>query len=352
MQRPRINIAVTGLNAIDSPGPGVPVIRGLREAASFDARVTGLAYEAMEPGIYMDDIADQSYLIPYPSAGMEALRERIAFIHSREKLDVIIPNFDAELFSFMRLEPELRKMGIHMFLPTFDQFEERQKTNLPEFGKKHGLHVPEGKAVNSLNELSAAAQRMGYPLMVKGKFYDAYVAINPEQAVSFFSKIAAKWGYPVVVQKFIKGSEINMIGVGDGKGNTISAVAMRKQFITDKGKAWAGITITDPEFTALTRRFVSSTKWKGAFELEMMKAEDGKYYLMEINPRIPAWVYLAIASGHNIPEAIVNLALGNPVKPYPDADAGKMFIRYSWDMIVDRERFENLSVHGDLKNKV
>jgi carbamoyl-phosphate synthase large subunit len=152
----------------------------------------------------------------------------------------------------------------------------------------------------------------------------------------------------VVVQKFIKGTELNVIGVGDGKGNSISALAMRKQFITDKGKAWAGITIIDQKLLDIARSFVKATQWRGAYELEVMKADDGKYYLMEINPRIPAWVYLAIATGHNIPEAIVNLALGLPMEAFGAYEAGKMFIRYSYDMIVDRSEFEQLSVNGEL----
>ena len=38
-------IAITGLNAIDSPGPGVPVIRALRDSKIFDVRIIGLSYE-------------------------------------------------------------------------------------------------------------------------------------------------------------------------------------------------------------------------------------------------------------------------------------------------------------------
>jgi carbamoyl-phosphate synthase large subunit len=348
MSKRKINIAVTGLNAIDSPGPGVSVIRGLHEAKSFDANVTGLVYEALEPGIYMKNIVKRSYLIPYPTSGIDALRERIEYIHSREKLDVIIPNFDAELYSFMRLEPELRNMGIKMFLPTFDQFEERQKTNLPKFGKTYGIDVPEGKPVTSVKELMAIAEELGYPVMIKGKYYDAYPAYNKQQAESLMNKIAAKWGLPVVIQKFIKGTELNVIGVGDGNGNSVSALAMRKQFITDKGKAWAGITIVDKKLLDIAKDFVEATKWRGAYELEVMKSDNGKYYLMEINPRIPAWVYLAIASGHNIPEAIVNLALEQPIANFGTYEAGRMFIRYSYDMIVDRSEFERLSVEGEL----
>lgn len=348
MKKPTLNIGVTGLNAIDSPGPGVAVIRGLRESSSFDVKIIGLAYESLEPGIYMHDLVDRTYQIPYPSAGADILLSRLEYIHSKEKLDVIIPNFDAELYSFMKLEDILLKMGIHMFLPTFAQFEERHKVNLSEFGKKYDIDVPLGKAIYDSSEIFALQKDFDFPLMVKGKWYDAYVAYNMEQARTYFNKISAKWGLPVVLQRFVHGTEYNVTGLGDGNGNTIAAVPMRKQFITDKGKAWAGISIDDKKLLALTEKFVSSTKWKGAFELELMKSGDNKFYLMEINPRIPAWVYLAVGVGQNIPEALANLAMGKTVKPFETYEVGKLFIRYSYDMIVDRSEFEQISINGEL----
>jgi carbamoyl-phosphate synthase large subunit len=348
MTKPHLTIAVTGLNAIDSPGPGVGVIRGLKEAESFDVRIVGLAYETLEPGIYMPGLTDITYMIPYPSTGIDALFDRLAYINSKEKVDVIIPNFDAELYSFMKLEPKLKSLGIRMFLPTFDQFEERHKVNLSDFGKKYDIDVPFGKAVNSPSEISEVMKGQDYPVMVKGKWYDAYTAHNLEQAQSYYHKLCAKWGLPVIIQKFVQGTEYNVIGLGDGNGNMLAAVAMRKQFITDKGKAWAGISIDDKKLIAITEKFISSTKWRGAFELELMKNGDNTYYLMEINPRIPAWVYLAVGVGQNIPEALANLAVGKHVDPLPPYEVGKLFIRYSYDMIVDRSQFEKISVNGEL----
>ncbi len=348
MSKPKYTIAVTGLNAIDSPGPGVAVIRGLREAAAFDVRIIGLAYESLEPGIYMHQLTDKTYIIPYPTAGTEALLERLMYIHSVEHLDIIIPNFDAELYSFMKLEDKLLNEGIHMFLPTFEQFEERHKVNLSAFGKKYGIDVPEGIAVNDSAEIYKQVDKLDFPMMIKGKWYDAYIAYNLEQARTYFNKIAAKWGLPVVLQKFVHGTEYNVTGLGDGDGNLIAAVPMRKQYITDKGKAWAGISIDDQKLLEITRKFVGSTKWRGGFELEMMKSSDGRYFLMEINPRIPAWVYLAVGVGQNIPEALALLALGRKPEAYPRYDVGKLFIRYSWDMIVDRSEFENFSVKGEI----
>ena len=348
MSRNKVNIAVTALNAIDSPGPGVPVIRGLKESEIFDARIIGLAYESLEPGIYMHDIVNKVYQIPYPSAGLESLMARIEYIHSREKIDVLIPNFDAELFPFIRLEHRLKKMGIHMLLPTENQFEERQKINLPDFGKKYNIKVPDSKAVFSPDEISNNGNDMGFPLLVKGKYYDAYVAFSVEQARDYFHKISSRWGLPIILQKYVKGIEYNVIGLGDGKGNRIAAVPIRKQYITDKGKAWGGISVGDDKMLKLTDHFIKSTNWRGPFELELMKDEKNEFSLLEINPRIPAWVYLAVGVGQNIPEAIVRLVLGEELKPFETYEIGKMFIRYSWDMIVDLKEYQQISAYGEL----
>jgi carbamoyl-phosphate synthase large subunit len=348
MSRQKVTVAVTGLNNIDSPGPGIPVIRGIRESKDFDVRIIGLAYEHLEPGIYMSDLVDKTYMIPYPAEGKEALFKRLLEIHRKEALDVIIPNFDAELFSFIKLEKKLLESGIKTYLPTLEQFEERNKSNLPAYGEKYGVNVPAGTEVYSISDLDNTLKSMNFPVMIKGKFYDAYPVYSMEQAANHFTKMSAKWGLPVIVQEFIKGTEVNVVALGDGKGSIIAAVPMRKQYITDKGKAWGGITIDDSSMLDLAKKIISQTKWKGGMELELIRSADNKLYLLEINPRIPAWVYLAVGAGQNIPEALLKLTLGMDVKPFTHYDTGKMFIRYSYDMIVDLELFSRLTTTGEL----
>lgn len=348
MSKRKLNIAVSGLNAIDSPGPGVAVIRALREAESFDVRIIGLAYESLEPGIFMHDLVDKTYQFPYPSAGMEAIYDRLSYIHEKESLDVLIPNFDSELYPFIRFEEELKTKGIHMCLPTMEQFEERHKVNLNAFGEKYDILVPKSKPINDIGDIFKLEDDFDFPVLVKGKYYDASVAYNVEQAKTYFNKISAKWGTPIIIQEFVHGIEYNVTGLGDGFGNTISAIPMRKQYITEKGKAWGGISISDQKMIDLTHHFMRQTKWKGGFELELMKDKEGQFYLLEINPRMPAWIYLSVGVGHNIPEALVKIALGQKVEPFGPYKVGKMFVRYAWDMIVDMQDFQKISTVGEL----
>jgi carbamoyl-phosphate synthase large subunit len=343
-----LTIAVTGLNAIDSPGPGVAVIRALRDGLPKPLRIIGLSYETLEPGIYLHDIVDKTYQIPYPAAGTETLLKRLQYINEKENIQLIIPNFDAELYNFIKIGPSLQAMGIATFLPTLEQFDAREKINLYAFGEKYGLIVPKDKTIYTVEELYDCAELFGYPLVVKGKYYDAIIAYTMEQAQKAFYKLTAKWGTPIIVQQFITGTEINIAVLGDGKGNAISSIPMRKLYITDKGKAWAGITLEDETLIDLAKKFVAATNWKGGCELEIMRTVQGEPYIMEINPRFPAWIYLTAGAGQNQPASLARMALGESIQPFTDYTVGKIFIRYAWDHITDVNEFQQISGFGEL----
>lgn len=343
-----LTIAVTGLNAIDSPGPGMAVIRSLREGLPGRIRIIGLSYESLEPGAYLHDWVDKTYQVPYPAAGTKVLLDRIAHIHARERLQLVIPNFDAELPNFIRIAPSLEAMGIATFLPTKEQFDAREKERLRAFGEEHGLDVPDERAIHRVDGLSECAGAFGYPMVVKGRYYEAIIAHTGEQAAKAFYHLSAKWGLPVIVQRFIPGTEINIALLGDGDGNAVSIIPMRKLYITDKGKAWAGVTLEDDALTELATRFAASTRWKGGCELEIMRSDDGRLHIMEINPRFPAWIYLSAAAGQNQPALLARMALGEKIQPCTSYAAGKMFIRYAWDHVTDVGEFQRLSGLGEL----
>ena len=342
-----LTVALTGLNAIDNPGPGLGVIRALRDIYK-KIRIIGLAYESLEPGIYLHDLVDKTYHIPYPTAGHGVLLDRIRYIHQQENIDLIIPNYDAELYNFIKISEELASFGIQTFLPTHQQLEARDKVNLFQFGQANGLSVPEDIIAYSTEDIKKAEEKFGYPMVIKGKYYDAFIAQTSDQAQKSFYSLSAKWGFPVIIQRFVSGTEINIAGLGDGDGETISVICMRKLYITEKGKAWAGVTIERDDLIALAKQFVKATNWKGGFELEVMRDVNDKLFIMEVNPRFPAWIYLSAAAGQNQPAALVKMALGEHIEPFENYESGKMFIRYAWDQIVDIGEFQQLTAFGEL----
>ncbi|RYE16704.1 MAG: biotin carboxylase, partial [Sphingobacteriaceae bacterium] len=198
----RLTVGVTGLNAHDNPGPGVAVIRSLKAFYAEEIKIVGLAYESLEPGIYMESLVDCVYQIPYPTAGAAALLERLTWIQEREQLHLIIPNFDAELYNFIKIAPQLEKAGIKTFLPTLEQLEARDKINLHDFGSIHGFRVPNSILINSIPDLIKATEMLDYPFVIKGKFYEAQVVHHYETAKNEFYKLSSKWGLPVIAQQY------------------------------------------------------------------------------------------------------------------------------------------------------
>jgi carbamoyl-phosphate synthase large subunit len=346
-----LTLAVTGLNATDNPAPGVAVLRALRDAYP-DAHLVGLGYDALDPGIYAEGLAQNVYLMPYPSQGSTALLDRLAYIHEQIGLDAIVPTLDAELPGFIDAAPRLLSLGIATFLPTREQLELRGKGQLAALGARTGLPVPATAVVTTFAELVHVHHRVPYPFFVKGVFYGATLAHNLDEAVAAFHKVVAQWGVPVVVQTLVKGDEVNVVAVGDGEGGLVGAVAMKKLMLTDKGKGWAGVTIKDDALIEHTRAFMAATGWRGPCELELIRDSRGSYHLIEINPRFPAWVYLAPAAGVNLPRAVVELALGRPLSAMPEYSVGTVFVRISLDQIARMEDLQRILTFGELGRPV
>jgi carbamoyl-phosphate synthase large subunit len=346
MNRP--TVAVTGLNATDSPGPGVPVLRSLKES-TLNPILYGLSYDVLEPGNFMN-LIENSFLIPYPNSGPSQLLERIKVIHSKFPLDAIFATLDSELDNFIEIQPLLSKLDIKTFLPSRKELHTRDKSVLAEKLSGAGIDLPETITIQDVTSLKQSAEKLGFPILVKGIFYEAYLAYSLEEAIGFFYRLASKWGLPIILQKFIKGEEYNVVSIAKD-GNMLGSVVMKKLFLTDKGKAWAGVTIDNPEALATSKKILEFINWNGGCELEyILETSSKKLYLLEINPRFPAWVYLATASGQNLPELQLKLMLGHSYSVLDKYEIGKLFVRHSWDDIINLKDIEKLSTIGQLKN--
>ena len=344
----RPTVAVTGLNATDNPGPGVGVLRCLRDAVGADYHLVGLAYDALDPGVYASHIVDDVFMIPYPSQGIESFLARIEYLHKAVGIDVVIPTLDAELPSFIETQVRLSVLGIRSVLPSRTQLDSRAKTHLGELGRRAGLPVPREAVISSPADLSNIHHKMPYPFFVKGPYYGATLARTYDQALAAYYKALSSWGPPIIVQECIEGEEYNLVALGDGRGGMVGAVPMKKMLLTDKGKGWAGITIKDPELMALADSFMAATRWPGGCEIEVMRDKKGAYQIIEVNPRFPAWVYLSAAAGINLPHLLVQLALGRTPEKQKDHVVGAMFVRNSNDQIVPFADFQQFITTGEL----
>jgi carbamoyl-phosphate synthase large subunit len=338
-------VGISGINATDNPGPGLALARSFKES-KLDVTCIGLGYDANDPGHYLKFAIDRSYLLPYPSKGWKEMSARLQFIRNQTGMEILIPCLDAELPLYLKYRDELTTLGLKTLLPTEKQFELRSKDNLADLAKEIGCSYPKTTLAHSIDELyKTLVENAEFPVVVKGKYYKAYKVYNANTAVEKGTEIAAEWGYPLLSQKYVEGQDINLIGLGDGKGNLCGCVCIKKQTKTDLGKVWTAITIYDEQLLKLAKRFCEFTKWQGPFELEALRT-GRDIHLIEINPRFPAWVYFATAVGVNLAERMIHLIYDGECERSLDYPVGKHLIRYTHECVGDMDLFHDLVTTG------
>ncbi|GAX88064.1 carbamoyl-phosphate synthase large subunit [Lebetimonas natsushimae] len=327
-----MKVAISGLNNTDNPAPGIGVAKSLKDRYPL----IGLSYDPNEPGVY-EGLFEKVYLMPYPTLGYDEFERRIKYIKEKSGIDIVIPNLDAELPLYIKYQDQINKLGLKTFLPTLNQFEMRDKAKLEKFCKSLGVKHPKTIKILSLDDLISATKELGFPIMVKGNYYKAYKAYNLDEAIEYFYKISNEWGFPLLAQEVINGIEINYVGISNYELK--GGVGIKKLTTTDLGKVWSAVSIKNEKLLNLAVQF--SKNWRGAFELEAM-VYNNEIYLIEINPRFPAWVYFATDLGVNLPQILIDLIDGKEVKPNLDYPIEKMYVRYVEELSVDFKEFLTL----------
>lgn len=341
-------IALSGINATENPGPGVAVARSLKEAYKDrqGVKIIGLSYDPNDPGHYLKQWIDESYILPFPTRGWAAVSSRLKAIHEKTKFDFMIPNLDAELPLLIKYSNESKILGIHNFLPTEEQFELRSKAELTILAEKIGCEYPITMPYYGAQELlKIVPEKINFPMIIKGNYYKAYKVYNQASALEKSAEIASEWGYPLLAQQLVEGVEVNLVGLGDGQGNLCGCVCIKKQTTTNLGKVWTALSIKDTKMVEIAQTFCQKTKWRGPFELEVIRSKE-KLYLIEINPRFPAWVYFASALGVNLPERLIDLALKGSCSVDLQYPVGKHLIRHTQESLGDLDSYQDLITTG------
>jgi carbamoyl-phosphate synthase large subunit len=196
-----MTVAVTGLHRGDNPQPGASVIRSMRRRFP-DLRVVGLSYDPLESGLYSRaiDRVDAIYLLPFPMKGPDVLLDRMRYVHSKEKFQYLIPCLDSEIANFLAIYPDLQRLGITALLPSKEALARRSKENLAGFCAHNAIPGPKTYAANDVATLSRFAAQLGYPVYVKGKYYEAFLVYSQVDLAEHFDSIARVWGVPILWQ--------------------------------------------------------------------------------------------------------------------------------------------------------
>ncbi|MBV8687442.1 MAG: ATP-grasp domain-containing protein [Alphaproteobacteria bacterium] len=300
-----MKIYISGLYCGGNPQPGVGIARSLREGYP-EATLIGVEYSNRVSGIHWQGLDDLWIQRPWNELDLESYAGKV-----RRVLDeggLWISGSDLEAMWLASLFP-----GGHagLLAPPPDALKRIAKPAVPAHA---GLpvRIPTYVATDLPDwDLHAFCRANDWRVWLKGPYYDAARTPTWDSFVAARNALTKVWSTErLFLQAHVSGYEESVM-LCAYRGELLGCVSMRKRDITPEGKTWAGdVSPVDPAFEAPLRRIVRELNWTGGGELEMVRDPGGQLWLLEVNPRFPAWVHGATIGGYNLPALLVQGASG------------------------------------------
>lgn len=297
-------IYISGLYSGPNPSPGVGIARSLRQAYP-EAVLIGVDYSNRSSGLHWSDFDDLWLQRPWNELDLEEYASQIRTILNTGAL--WISGLDLETIWLAQVigeHPNLLIPPLHSLLQTMK----------PAIPAHNGLPVRIPPYVSTLlpdAELHKFCRKHGWPIWVKGPWYEAMQAESWRDVTTAVSRLAETWATDsLFLQAHVVGYE-ESIAFCAFQGQLLGSVYMKKREITPEGKTWAGhISEVPTEILEPLREIVGKLNWTGGAELECVRDVEGELWLLEWNPRFPAWIHGATIAGHNLPALLVECATG------------------------------------------
>ncbi|MBL4692593.1 MAG: ATP-grasp domain-containing protein [Magnetovibrio sp.] len=305
-----LTVAVTGVSAFELTQPGLGVAQALHYVPEV-GQVFAFAYGAYDTGLQRHDIFDAGFQIPPDDESDAALLDRLEDIQKNNGLDIIIPNLDGEINRFQNIERDLKKLNIDLLIPSKKAFKAIRKDILfaPK-SQQHwgGFELTPSKIVKSRKDVRAAWDQFGSPLMLKGQSFGATMAYSLRQAEDVWDLYQEDDQKLIIAQPVIYGEEFGMGVVCDRNHNVTESLTIKKLLMCEQGKTWGAVSMQLPELQKSLSAFLKHIGWVGPADAEFIRdAVSDQYYLIEINPRLPAWNGFGAMQGNDLTREIIKI---------------------------------------------
>ncbi len=299
---------VNGLAAIRSLGrAGIPVL-------ALDHRASPLGFRSRYA---------KAVVVPDPLADEDAF---IAAVAETGAPGVVFPTHDPPLNALARHRDRLE--GFLFPFPSWDVLEQIQdKRHQLESALAAGVAVPETRYPASAAEARAAADELGFPILVKPRHPDGFKlrfgkqAFRSETAGEVEHAYAEAEPFGPMVQELIPGGDDELYSLGSylrEDGEPLGLFSGRKliQVPPEIGTCRIGQAVWEQEIVDAGLRLLRQLRFHGISQVEFKRdSRDGRFKLMEVNPRLWQWHGLASACGVDLPLIAFRDLTGERVEP-------------------------------------
>lgn len=303
-------VYISGLHSGPNPSPGVGVARSLRQAFP-SAELIGVDYGRASSGIHWPEFDSISLQRPWREADTDVFCGIVeAAVDSG---GIWLPCLDLEARLLAREMPSAVAAGMILAAP----YESVERVSKPcdwaanELGLERAASISLSEGEDLLHEF---CRTHGWRVWAKGPDYEAYPVSCWADLHAASRVLRRTWGGASAtgfLEAHVEGVEESVVFAAF-QGTMLGAAAMAKRTVTAEGKTWSGsVTPVPADLLSRVCALAADLAWTGGVEIEMIRDVRGSLWLMEVNPRFPAWVHASTLAGLNLPGLLVAAALGD-----------------------------------------
>ena len=184
------------------------------------------------------------------------------------------------------------------------------KTQLMAFCKKHGIPHPKTEIID--NNYDELAKNVGFPALIKPSHSAGSRGIklvnNTDELKQFSKEIIAEYG-ECTLQEYICSKDYYfnamLYRTADGRYGNHTITKIMRYYPIKGGSSSFCMSIENERILEICKKTLDELGWVGFADFDILEKGDGDYRIIEINPRIPASVHAAFASGVHFGEMIV-----------------------------------------------
>ncbi len=283
------------------------------------------------------DIADKLYFEPLTPEDVENIVDL-------EQPDGAVVQFGGQ--TAIKLTDALLKMGVTILGTSAENVDAAEDRELfDEILEECCIPRPAGKTVFTTEEAIAAANELGYPVLVRPSYVlggqGMQIAISDEDIREFMEIINQNvQEHPILVDKYLMGKEVEVDAVCDGEDILIPGIMEHVEragiHSGDSISVYPAQNVTERLQNVIvdyTRKLAKSLNVIGLINIQFILYND-EVYVIEVNPRSSRTVpyiskvtgipIVALASRVILGEKIKNLGFGTGLAPDADYIAIKM----------------------------
>ena len=264
------------------------------------------------------DIADKLYFEPLTPEDVEN-------IVNIEKPDGAVVQFGGQ--TAIKLTESLMKMGVPILGTKAEDVDAAEDRELfDEILEKCGIPRPTGGTVFTAEEAKKVANKLGYPVLVRPSYVlggqGMQIATCDEEVEEFMEIInRIAQDHPILVDKYLQGTEVEVDAVCDGEDILIPGVMEHIEragvHSGDSISVYPAYSLSKDILDTIedyTETLARSLHVKGMINIQFIVC-DGKVYVIEVNPRSSRTVpYISKVTGIPIVKLATKCIIGHTLK--------------------------------------